>query len=74
MDILSNPVFVVAPFALWAVLIAAAVYSLTAGGKEPNASFRSSRDVLEEHLTRYDMDREEYVDRRKALDHISAIV
>jgi uncharacterized membrane protein len=74
MDILSNPVFVAVPFALWAVLIAAAVYSLVSGGKEPDAPFRSSRDILEEHLTRHDIDREEYVDRRKALDHISAIV
>jgi len=50
------------------------VYSLAAGGEEPDAPFRSSRDILEEHLTRHDIDREEYVDRRKALDHISAIV
>jgi len=74
MDILSNPIFVAVPFALWAVLIAAAVYSLAAGGEEPDAPFRSSRDILEEHLTRHDIDREEYVDRRKALDHIGAIV
>ena len=74
MDILSNPVFVAVPFALWAVLIVAAVYSLAGGGEESCAPFRSSRDVLEEHLTRHDIDREEYVDRRKALDHITAIV
>ena len=71
---LSDPVFVAVPFALWAVLIAAAVYSLAGGGEEPYAPFRSSRDILEEHLTRHDIDREEYVDRRKALDYITAIV
>ena len=74
MDILSNPVFVAVPFALWAVLIGAAVYSLAGGGEEPCAPFRSSRDVLDEHLTRHDIGREEYVDRRKALDYITAIV
>jgi hypothetical protein len=74
MEIISNPVFVAVPFALWAVLIAAAVYSLAAGGEDPDTPFRSSRDILEEHLTRHDINREEYVDRRKALDHITAIV
>ena len=74
MAVASRPVFVVVPFALWAVLIAAAVYSLAAGGEDPDTPFRSSRDILEEHLTRHDVDREEYVDRRKALDHITAIV
>ena len=71
MDILSNPVFTIVPFALWAALIAAAVYSLATG---PDAPLRSARDILEEHLTRHDIDREEYVDRRKALDHITAMV
>src|SRR6516162_5996622 len=57
MDILSNSVFVAVPFALWAVLIGAAVYSLAGGGEEPCAPFRSSRDVLDEHLTRHDIGR-----------------
>ena len=74
MDILSNPVFTILPFALWAALIAAAVYSFNAGGEGHDAPLRSARDILEEHLTRHDIDREEYVDRRKALDHITAMV
>jgi hypothetical protein len=74
MDILSNPVFTVVPFVAWVVLIAAALYSLPGGGENLDAQLRSSRGILEEHLTRHDIDREAYVDRRKALDLLSAIV
>jgi uncharacterized membrane protein len=74
MDILSNPIFTIVPFALWAVLIAAAVFRLAESGGGSDTPLRSARDILEEHLTRHDIDREEYVDRRKALDHITGMV
>jgi hypothetical protein len=74
MDILSNPVFTIVPFALWAALIAAVVFRLAESGAGSDVPLRSARDLLEEHLTRHDIDREEYVDRRKALDHITAMV
>jgi uncharacterized membrane protein len=74
MDILSNPVFTIVPFALWLGLIVAALYMLAADGESFSASLRSERDALDEHLARGDIDREEYVDRRKALDHVAALV
>jgi uncharacterized membrane protein len=74
MDILSNPVFTIVPFALWAGLVVAAVLSLTQGSENLDTHIRSARSVLEEHLMRRDIDREEYVDRRKALDEVTAIV
>jgi hypothetical protein len=74
MDILSNPVFAIVPFALWAVFVAAAVLSLAEGGENLDTHMRSARSVLEEHLMRHDIGCEEYVDRRKALDYITAIV
>ena len=74
MDILSNPVFTIVPFALWIGLIVVALHTLTADEDGVPASFRSERDALDEHLTRGDIDREEYVDRRKALDHVAALV
>jgi hypothetical protein len=74
MDILSNPVFTIVPFALWAALIAAAVFRLAESDAGSDVPLRSARDLLEEHLTRHDIDREEYVDRRKALGHITAMV
>jgi len=73
MDILSDPVFTVVPFALWVSLIAVALSSFL-GDEKPGLPLRSARDILEEHLTRHDIGREEYVDRRKALDYMTGIV
>ena len=73
MDILSDPVFTVVPFALWVSLIAVALSSFL-GDEKPGLPFRSARDILEEHLTRHDIGREEYVERRKALDYITGMV
>ena len=73
MNILSNPVFTVVPFVLWVGLIAVVLSSFL-GDERPGLPFRSARDILEEHLTRHDISREEYVDRRKALDYITGMV
>jgi hypothetical protein len=73
MDILSDPLFTVVPFALWVGLIAVALSSFL-GEEKPGLPFRSARDILEEHLTRQAIGCEEYVDRRKALDYITGMV
>jgi hypothetical protein len=73
MDILSHPVFTIVPFALWIGLISVALYTLANGTDNPRVPFRSARDMLDEHLTRRGIGREEYVDRRKALDQIAAL-
>ena len=73
MDILSDPVFTVVPFVLWVGLIAVVLSSFL-GDEGPGLPFRSARDILEEHLTRHDISREEYVDRRKALDYMTGMV
>ena len=73
MDILSDPVFTVVPFILWVGLIAVVLSSFL-GDERPGLPFRSARDILEEHLTRHDISREEYVDRRKALDYMTGMV
>jgi uncharacterized membrane protein len=73
MDILSNPVFTLLPFAVWIMLIAVALYTFSSTGEGPRVTFRSARDVLDEHLARHDIDRDEYVDRRKALDYITGL-
>jgi uncharacterized membrane protein len=74
MNILSNPLFMVVPFALWIGLIAVALYTLANGTDSTRMPFRSARDILDEYLTRRGIDREEYVDRRKALDHMAALL
>ena len=73
MYILSDPVFTVVPFVLWVGLIAVVLSSFL-GDERPGLPFRSARDILEEHLTRHDISREEYVDRRKALDYMTGMV
>ena len=74
MDILSDPVLIVVPFALWVGLIVVALCTLAVGDEKTGVPFRSARDILEEDVTRHDIGREEYVDRRKALDYISGMV
>jgi len=74
MDILSDPVLTAVPSALFVGLIALALRTLGLSDEETSLPFRSARDILEEHLTRHDISREEYVDRRKALDYITGIV
>jgi hypothetical protein len=74
MDILSNPMFTIVPFALWIAMIVLALYMSLSGAESPWAPFRSPRDILDEHLTRRGIDREEYVEQRKALDHVTALV
>jgi len=74
MDILSDPVLTVLPFALFVGLIAVTLRTLGRSDEKTGLPFRSARDILEEHLTRHDISREEYVDRRKALDGITWMV
>lgn len=74
MDLLSNPVFTIVPFAIWVGLIVVALHMLAGDGESFAGPLRSARDALDEHLTRGDIGREEYVDRRKGLDHVTGIV
>jgi uncharacterized membrane protein len=73
-ELLFNPLFTAFLFVFWIALIVALIASLSESGEHPGAQFRAARDILDEHLTRGEVGREEYVDRRKALDHITAIV
>ena len=59
---------------VWIVLVILAIHSLMVGGEPLGANVRTARDRLEDHLARGDIDREEYVNRRKALDNITAMV
>jgi len=74
MDILSDLVLTVVPLALFVGLIAVALRTLGRSDEKTGLPFRSARDILEEHLSRQDISREEYVERRKALDYITGMV
>ena len=65
MDILSDLVLTVVPFALFVGLIAVALRTLGRSDEKTGLPFRSAR---------HDINREEYVDRRKALDYITGMV
>jgi uncharacterized membrane protein len=73
-ELLFNPFFTALLFVFWITLIVAFIASLGESGEHDGAHMRAARDILDEHLTRGDINREEYVDRRKALDHMAAIV
>jgi putative membrane protein len=73
-ELLFNPYFTALLFVFWITLIVAFIASLGESSEHAGTHMRAARDILDEHLARGDIDREEYVDRRRALDHITAIV
>ena len=72
--LLFNPLFTTFLLVFWIALIVALIGSLSDSGEHSGAYIRTARESLDEHLTRGEIDREEYVDRRKALDHITVTI
>jgi len=72
--VLFSPLFTAILFVFWIVLIVMLIGSLMDGGEEAQGYVRAARELLDERLWRGEIDREEYVDRRKAVDQIAAIV
>jgi uncharacterized membrane protein len=72
--VLFGPLFATVLAALWAILIAVAIGSLNDAREPPVVHLRTARDMLDEHLTKGEISREAYADRRKALDYGAAIV
>jgi hypothetical protein len=56
------------------LLILALISAPVDGCEPPGAHLRTPRETLDEHLTRGEITREEYVDRRTALDFKTAII
>ena len=60
---------------VFGVLLILALISAPVDGSEPSgAHLRTPRETLDEHLTKGEITREEYVDRRRALDFKTAII
>jgi hypothetical protein len=74
LGVASGPLLAVELLAFCAVVIVALVCSPYAAYERTGVPLRASRATLDEHLTRGEITREEYIDRRKALDFSSAIV
>jgi uncharacterized membrane protein len=72
--VLFNPLLMTILLAFWIVLIGVAIRSLIEGGERPGVHLPTARHVLDEHLTRGELGRDEYVQRRKALDYITEVL
>ena len=74
LGIASGPLLAVELLAFCAVVVGALLCSPYDTQERSGFPRRTAHTTLDEHLTRGDLTREEYVDRRKALDYSSAIV
>ena len=74
MDLASTPLLVMGVL-VFGVLVMLALISAPVDGREAaGAHLQTPRENLDEHLTKGEITREEYVDRRRALDFKTAIV
>lgn len=69
-----GPLFMSGLLAIWVALIVALIRSLSTGRERPGVPLRTPREILEERLAKHELDREEYVERRKALDFSVSII
>ena len=74
MDLAFTPLLVMGVL-VFGVLLILALISAPVDGREPSGPhLRTPRETLDEHLTKGEITREEYVDRRRALDFKTTIV
>jgi uncharacterized membrane protein len=71
---LFDPFFATILMIIWAVLIVVVINSLNDASDFPGVRQRTARDILDEHLTKGEINREDYIDRRKALDFSAEII
>jgi len=74
MDLASTPLLIVGLLVFGVLLIAVLIRAPIDDPQPPGAHLRTPRETLDEHLTKGEITREEYVDRRRALDFKMAIV
>jgi len=74
MDLASTPLLIVGLLVFGVLLILALIRAPMDDPQPPGAHVRTPRESLDEHLTKGEITREEYVDRRRALDFKTAIV
>ena len=74
MDLASTPLLIVSLLVFGVLLIVALIRAPIHDPHPPGAHLRTPREILDEHLTKGEITREEYVDRRRALDFKTAII
>lgn len=70
----ATPLLAVGLLAFSALFIAAVIRAPADSPAQPGVHPRTPRETLDEHLTKGEITRDEYVDRRKALDFKTVIV
>lgn len=63
-----GPLFMIGLLVCWVVLIAAMIRSLDNSRERPGVHLRTSREILDEHLAKGEIDRNEYFERSKTFD------
>jgi len=74
MDLVFTPLLLMGVLVFGVLLILALISAPIDGREPPGAHLRTPREILDEHLTKGEITREEYVDRRRALDFKTAII
>jgi uncharacterized membrane protein len=74
MDVAFTPLLIMGVLVFGVLLILVVIGAPVDGRESPGARVRTPREALDEHLTRGEITREEYVDRRRALDFKVALV
>ena len=70
----ATPLLAVGLLAFCALFIVALVRAPTDSPEQSGVHFRTPRETLDEHLTKGEITRDEYVERRRALDFKAVIV
>jgi uncharacterized membrane protein len=70
----ATPLLAVGLLVFCALFIVALIRAPADSPEQPGVHLRTPRETLDEHLTKGEITREEYVDRRKALDFKAVIV
>ena len=70
----ATPLLAVGLLAFCALFIVALIRAPTDSPAQPGVHLRTPREALDEHLTKGEITRDEYVDRRRALDFKAVIV
>ena len=74
MELVLTPLLILGVLVFGVLLILALISAPVDGCEPPGAHLRTPRETLDEHLTKGEISREEYVDRRRALDFKTAII
>ncbi len=74
LGVAATPVLAVGLLVFCALFIVALIRAPTDSPAQPGVHLRTPRETLDEHLTKGEITRDEYVDRRRALDFKAVIV